>query len=288
VPRSGKRAARGVLLSLIVASFLGATPALADRVTDLSTTLEHSGDEKARISAAIALGRLADSRGVPALVKALDDSSASVRSVAASALGHIADPSAIPALERVASADAVDSVRKSARTALEACNARKAELDAAAAKTVAPPPPPPAPTRLRVAVNPMTAKGKGGKEMAAKLHENVIALLGDNAGLSVETASTAPEIVLDGSVVKLSRTSSGPYVEVSCEIKLTVSAGDGRMLSMVTGSATVRTAKRSYKEANRRILELQALEGAVDATRDKLFAFLARQVTSSSSSSRER
>jgi len=59
--------------------------------------LEHK-DHRVRVSAAQALGKIADPQAIPALVRALDDNNSYVRKFAAQALGKIADPQAIPGL----------------------------------------------------------------------------------------------------------------------------------------------------------------------------------------------
>src|SRR5262245_21067682 len=51
-----------------------------------------------RVQAAIVLGKLQDRRGVPLLIRALDDTEAAVRVVAAASLGKLGDPAALPAL----------------------------------------------------------------------------------------------------------------------------------------------------------------------------------------------
>src|SRR5262249_45181212 len=70
---------RALAFMVFVASLAGA--AAADQVEDLARTAQEDRSEKARIAAVIALGRLADPRGEPALVHALDDPSVIVRDV---------------------------------------------------------------------------------------------------------------------------------------------------------------------------------------------------------------
>ena len=55
------------------------------------------------MDAAIALGKLGDSRAVPALIEALSDPESIVFSWAAWSLGEIGDPRALPYLRKMAS-----------------------------------------------------------------------------------------------------------------------------------------------------------------------------------------
>jgi hypothetical protein len=248
--------------------------ASADRIDDLARTLENSHEEKARLAAAVSLGRLADPRGVTALSHALNDRSPVVRGVAATALGHIGDPRAIPALERAAG-DANEAVRMRARDALASLRSKptSSKPDRITPKER----PRLDEGKVRVAVKPMAARAPKAKEMAKDMREFVIAELSRSPEVAVESDGPA-RFVIDGSITKLTHTSSGPWVEVSCEVKITISTADGRILSMVTGSATVQTPSNYYRPKMDRGLNRDALENAVRGAHQNLIAFLGRQV----------
>jgi len=266
----------GVVTALVVALGL-AFPAIAqaDRIDDLSRTLGESREEKARLAAAVSLGRLGDPRAVPALSHALTDRSPVVRGVAATALGHLGDPRAIPALERAAG-DANEAVRMRARDALSSLRSKptstrpdritpkeRPRLDEG---------------KVRVAVKPMAARAPKAKDLAKDMRAFVVAELSRSPEVAVEAEGVAARFVIDGSITKLTHTSSGPWVEVTCEVRITISTADGRILSMVTGTATVQTPSNYYKPKMDRGLNRDALENAVRGAHQNLIAFLGRQV----------
>src|SRR5512138_1420887 len=96
---------------------LFATPARADKVDDLARTLASDPSYKVRVQAALVLGKLGDKRAVPALVKALKDSNATVRAVSCGALGKLGDSSAVGPLKE-ATRDGESMVRQAAEKAL--------------------------------------------------------------------------------------------------------------------------------------------------------------------------
>jgi hypothetical protein len=61
-------------------------------------------------------------------------------------------------------------------------------------------------------------------------------------------------------------------------VRITISTADGRILSMVTGTATVQTPSNYYKPKMDRGLNRDALENAVRGAHQNLIAFLGRQV----------
>jgi len=121
------RVAVGAVAALAV--FLAvASTARADKVEDLIDQLRGDPDYKVRLSAALALGKLADRRAVSAFVDGLSDPDKSVRLVAAGALGKIVDKG-VPeadrarvqgALAEVARGDGEPSVRAQAEKSLAA------------------------------------------------------------------------------------------------------------------------------------------------------------------------
>jgi hypothetical protein len=278
-PSSSKRAlrARAALTAFVaVVCLLQAIPAHADRIDELSRTLEHSPEEKARLAAAVALGRLADGRGVPALNRALNDKSPVVRGVAATALGHIGDARAIPALER-ALGDANEAVRTRARDALSSLRGKPSPAPSGPSRVTPKERPRLDEGKVRVTVKPMTTK-TASKELAKQMHAFVIAELQRSPEVSVATDGAVGRFVIDGAITKLSRSNSGPWVEVSCEVRITISTADGRILSMVTGGATVQTPANYYRPKMDRGLHRDALENAVRGAHQNLITFLGRQL----------
>jgi hypothetical protein len=255
--------------------------ARADRIDDLSKTLESDRSEKARIAAAVGLGNLADPRGVPALVHALGDSSVLVKRLAAYALGRLGDPSAIPALERALSDDD-DQVQARAREALEKLRPEPVATPAAGAHIIPkedskPKGPPP---KLYVNVKQMTNKATDAKELGGKLHDYVSSMVANTPEMTVDASEGAnlAQFVVDGAITKISRSNDGPYVYVTCEVKLTVSTADGKILSFVSGDATVQLPKSSWTPSADPGVQLEALENAVIGIRQNLKGFLVKQI----------
>src|SRR5262245_45330822 len=86
------RGPASALLSVLVVILLLLTPtnvALADAVVDMIGQLKSSRDYNVRLSAALALAKLNDSRSIPAFVAALKDRDKTVRGVAAASLAKV-------------------------------------------------------------------------------------------------------------------------------------------------------------------------------------------------------
>jgi HEAT repeats len=261
--------------------------ATADRLEDLAKTLESDPSEKARISAAVGLGNLADPRGIPALVRALSDRSPSVRGLAASALGHIRDPRAVSGLER-ALGDHDERVRTRAREALTAIRGDRAAPASAAldteprARTVPKEPPRrrSAP-RLHIVVNQMGTRSTTQGELPAQMRSMVLEQLGQTGELSVGTQpgdGSTSEYIVDGSIMRLQRVQNGQWVEVTCEVRLTVSNGRGSIMSIVSGGATVQASRRSFRKEMEPSMQREAMENAVRGAYQNLMGFLVRQI----------
>jgi hypothetical protein len=262
---------------------LGARAARADQIDDLSRTLESDRSEKARIAAGLALGRRAEPRSLGPFIRALADPSPVVRGLAATALGHLGDVRAIPALERVLSDD-VESVRARSRAALE--KLRPAERGAAIEPMAGPmptrarfaPKEPPL-RRLHVMVNQMGGKTPASHHLTARMRDLVMSQLAAAPDVALDAAGdNAHQFIVDGSITRLSRETNGPYVEVTCEVKITVSNARGSLLSIVTGGATVQTSRSAaLSRAVEESLEGDALDNAVRGAHENLYSFLLRQ-----------
>jgi hypothetical protein len=233
------------MMLFVVVGGSWARPAAADQVDALARTVRDDPSEKARIAAVVALGKLADPRGEPALVRALDDPSPIVRDVAGSALRHLREMR-----DRPASRPAV------------------AEPVPTRARIV----PREAPRRLHVTVKPMAGPAH---DLSARMHDLVVQQLAAERDVSVDEG--AGGFIVDGSITKLTRGTHGPWVEITCEVKLTVSNSQGSLLSIVSGGATVQTARGAFHQAMEPALQIEALDNAVRGAHQNLFTFLVRQ-----------
>jgi hypothetical protein len=265
-------------LPVIVVLAIGlARTAGADQVDALARTVETDGSEKARIAAVVALGQLRERRGVEPLTRALGDPSPVVRAVAASALGHLGDTRAIPALER-ACGDEADPVRASAREALARLRpARTEPKPPESVPTRARFVPRESPRRLHVVVKSMGNQAAGAHQLTARMHDRVVEELAAERDVSVDPDPDPEGFVVDGVITKLSQKLNGPWVEITCEVKITVSNGRGSLLSIVSGGATVQTARGAFRKAMEPSLQAQALDSAVHGAHQNLFGFLVRQ-----------
>lgn len=284
-------------LALALATALAVSPpAFADRVDDLAKVLEVEKDDKARIAAAVSLGRLGDARAVPPLIRALADRSPVVRGVAASALGHIGDARAIAPLERLLS-DPSDAVRARAREALQTIREKQARAAgggrAVAASSdqsyVAPKERPlmrggaSSSPRLMVTVKSTANKtSTGGKGMSGKLREYMLAALRDTPDVTLDekAADAAAAFVIDGAITTMRKSTTAKFVELCCEVQFSIANKNGRILSIVTGGATMQVPKAAFKPQLEQGLWLQVLENAVRGAHQNMVAYMARQVAS--------
>jgi len=261
---------------------VGARAARADQIEALAHTLETDPSEKARIAAGLALGRRGDPRALSPFIRALSDSSAVVRGLAAAALGHLGDVRAIPALERVLSDDS-ESVRARAREALDQLRPRPAASEpmSTSVPTRARITPREAPlhSRLHVVVNQMGVKTPAAHRLSGRMRELVVSQLAAAPDVMVDgEGDNAHQFIVDGSITRLSHELNGPWVEVTCEVKITVSNARGSILSIVSGGATVQTSRGgSTSRMAEEGLETEALDNAVRGAHQNLYSFLVRQ-----------
>jgi len=268
-----------IFLALAAVALLASPHAWGDKVDELSRILDGHRGEKAKIAAALGLGNLADPRGVPALIRALSDGSPVVRSLAAGALGHIGDEIALPALERALS-DESESVRRRARDAIASIKRGSTPEDPIITKARFIPKETPRAKAL-VVVSMMGNRGpRAGRDLSEKLHAIVVRELGhaNDVTLDPGVGARLQRFLVDGSITRLTRQENGPWIEVTCEVKLTISNGRGSILSIVSGGATVQTARGSWRTGMEANLQEEALENAVRGAQRNLLSFLVKQV----------
>jgi hypothetical protein len=294
-----------VIVALLLCHATGEARAdRTDQIPELSRTLTQSRSEKARISAAVSLGRLKDPRALDALVKALRDESNVVRSLAATALGHLGDERALPALRR-ATQDRDESVRQRATSAVARIRQGGKRGSQARAPTEPQKPPlravgrqahysidakesprikPRKPT-LYVVVKSASDKSTGRiqpqvrKNRAQRMRSLVVEELQRSNRVTLEESEAQelgiPPYSIDVTLLKLDRRVSGPFIEIECEIRVAVSNGRGKMLSFLTGGAKVQVPARSFRKQYEPGLQREALENAVKSVHQDLITFLA-------------
>lgn len=292
------------LLAAIIAALvaLPSGPAQADRFTDLSTRLTKSDSDKIRIAAAVSLGRLKDERAIRPLVLALRDKSNVVRAVAAASLGGLGDSRALPALRR-ASLDKDATVRKRATEAIgvirkntSAVAGRNTDrfmiksrpIRAAHYRVDGRETPRLSPTRPALFVSihssaddsPGKASKKSRKKSSTALRGLMQGELNSAKRITTNTVLAddlkLPVYAVDLSITRFQRVVRGPWVEVECELRIAISDDKGKMISFLTGGATVQVPKRSFRPQYESNMRNEALENAVKSVHQDLVRYLVK------------
>ncbi|MBI5480449.1 MAG: HEAT repeat domain-containing protein [Deltaproteobacteria bacterium] len=266
-----RRPARWSAVSILVIVLLSA-PARADKVDDLARTLASDPSYKVRVQAALVLGKLGDKRAVPHLIKALKDSHPTVRAVSCGALGRLGDASAVNSLKEAAK-DEESMVRQAAEKALQ-------QLQAA---------PPPASGKFKyyISLGGVANKAKLGGPEASKFVREVLAKeLARTPNVTISWEGGAPDAAalkkrkmtgyyLDGSIIRLSTSTSGNSAEISCDLKMFIATYPAKSMIMFTsGGAAVQTGSSAKaEEAGRR----DCLEAAAQAVHQNVVTFLKSQ-----------
>lgn len=301
--KPNKHSSNGLLAaSLAAALLLCAGSAHADRVDDLSSRLKKSDSDKARIAAAVSLGRLDDKRAVKPLVLALRDESNVVRAVAASALGGLGDSRALPALRR-ASQDKDMTVRKRATEAIGVIRQKTSTsasentdrymvksrpIRTAHYRVDGRESPRLSPTKPALFVSIQTAAddspGKASKNARKKTSASLRSLMQTELdGAKRLTTSTAlaedlklPVYAVDLSITRFERVVNGPWVELECELRIAISNDKGKMISFLTGGAKIQVPKRTFRAFHEPNMRSEALENAVKSVHQDLVRYLVK------------
>jgi hypothetical protein len=235
----------------------------ADRVDDLSRAATTDPSWRVRLQAVVVLGKLGDSRGAPALLRALHDPNETVRALAAQVLGNIGTEDHVAALER-ARHDPNPLVREKAAHAIE---------------KLKPPTQEARPGSLHLEVGGIGSKAPHTPpELLPKLRELITRELARTPGISVDDIPGGRSgFMIDSAITSLNRHVSDHYVEVSCEVSFIVGRLPSKaMVMMTSGGATVQ-APRGVKAHEERRFQVDALEGAVKGAHENLLAFLRTQ-----------
>lgn len=307
------RAGPGRLLvpvMVLAALMMVARPARADRLAQLAYTLSHDHSEKARIGAAVALGRSRDPRSLRPLIHALGDSSNVVRAVAATGLGYLGDHAALSALER-ATSDRDRTVRRHVLEAIAQIREQKQQRSGSSRRgravarsglshsyprrgdrlshyeIVPRESPRYAPSQVYVVLKSAQDKSSGRAPSRVRLmranhmRSLMMAELQSNRQVTLMASEAErPDVepyAIDITMEKLDRRVRGPYVEIECSIRVAVSNRQGKMLSFLTGGAKVQVPRRTFRRRYERELKLEAMENAVKSVHQDLIAYLANR-----------
>lgn len=278
--------ARRARLVGVVIALLFAVPATAgaDRIAALTHTIRTSPHHKARIAAAVSLGRVKDRRALRPLVLALRDRNRTVRVIAATALGHLGEPAALAALRR-ASSDDDSLVRKRAMEAIAKIRNRRALRDGGYLRKEA---------RRNLDARPelFVVLKSTHDESGGRLSKRVRAHRAQKMrSLMLRQLRRTPEITLneqqarrygisphaiDVSITRFTRNQRGALIEVECQLRIAVSNKRGKMTSVLSGGAKVQVPVRSFKSSYLPQLRLEALENAVKGVHQDLLRHLRR------------
>jgi HEAT repeat protein len=300
---------RALIFVLGIALAAGSAPAVhadGDRVAELTAQLSSKRTEKERIAAVAALGRLGDKKALKPLVGALRDKSATVRAVAAAALGKLGHRAALPALREAANDDD-ELVRKRAREAvvsISEANGIDVDLpeetkdgddadDADEPKAGFGKSPKALSARPELYVVVKSAKDGSSSKKSTKTDKKLHA---ETAKLTMAAELKATGIVtsqpkeaakydlgllaIDVTITKLETKQSGTQIEVAAELKLAISDAEGKMLSVISGGASVSVKKASYNTSYLPQLRKEAIENAVKGLFDKLLEHLRKNCES--------
>lgn len=188
--------------------------AYAEDTSQLQRDVQSASDFRARVSAALALGKKKDVNAVPALVRALKDSNGAVRAAAAAALGAIGDSSAIAPLKQARDAEKDSSVKQSIEKALTMFSSSSS-------------------TRTKVIVSVAKFENKSGDAKASNTFtaamKNEIAKIpgieiASSDAEAIETAKTKklPTIALDARLVQVQKSTAGSDTAIAAKVELVI------------------------------------------------------------------
>jgi len=272
------------LIAIVVAGLVATAGAralcAAPRIEDVEDALGHDRSYKVRVDAALVLGRLRESRSIPALIGALKDPNPTVRASAARSLGQIGSPIARDAVAK-ALLDPVPLVRRMAKIAMKQLGG---EETSATTGGTPPAPEPGGPAirarpgkKLSFEVKQMGDQSKrAGAALRSHMRDFIVAQLrpyGD-----VEPPENQGMFAVDGVIKELSTSARGGDVDVSCAVQLVVSRQPGGGVFLLTsGEATVERPKRQWKPQQKTGMELEALENALRSASEDLLNQISRQ-----------
>lgn len=260
-----------VLVLLLAARAAAVPPAPPGKVDELCRALLEDTNYKVRVQAALVLGRLADTRAVGPLTKALGDTNKTVRAIAAQALGQIADPSAADALRALLKRETDTFVKSQTEKAL----ASLSSATAAAGKR----------TKIYLNFGPFTGGVKSAGPDAAKMIQDALARELGKLPLVTLTLNPVDQknfaksglvgFFIDGNITRLDDVLTGGSPETSCDVKVTVARWPTKsIISWTNAGASVQSGSRPRDKENAR---RDCLEASAGQLSEDLTKFLKSQ-----------
>jgi len=265
-----------------------------EAISKLAQTLTTAKADKARLSAAVALGELRDKRALRPLVRALGDDNKTVRAVAATSLGLLGDETALPALKRAtqdkhktvrqSAVEAIAKIRSTSTVTSRTSRTRNQERLAsyripARERPLIPAHKPAVYIVLKSTADDSKATKKDVRvTREARMKRVMTSTLSGTPGVTVN-AELADELKLppyyiDLSILDFTRRESGPYVEIECSLRVAVSNKRGKMLSVMTGGAKVQVPRRTFRARYEAQMRLEALDSAVQGIHHDVVTYL--------------
>ena len=250
----------------------------ADTISRLVDALDGARSYKVRVQAVSLLARLRDPRVGEALSRAASsDPHPTVRMVALKHLARGALAARIPfRIAREALKGALDDrdapVRRQAAASL-------AELDRGAPSIDLDSGGPARPSGANlVAVGSIGDRtGHAPRALRERLRSEMRALLARVPRVQVADSTAGVTFLVDGTISKLSLSTSGRDVEVTCAIELVVSRPPRGIITVASGEATVQKPRGQFHPSARASLEEEAMSHALRSAHDSLSDFLERQ-----------
>jgi hypothetical protein len=266
---------RPALLLFVCAALLLGENAWADRVDKLIKILQTDSSYKVRLQASLGLGKLKDKRAVPALTKSLSDDNSTVRGVSAAALGQIGDKKALPALQSMVQRESDSFAKTQAEKAVKALSGGGAAVGG--------PVKVPAGTRFFVTVGKLTNKSpKGGDRLAKVLGDALVKEFSSVSGVITDWGGRAPSaselskskvqgFVLDGSILSVTAKKTGDNIEVSCDIKVSLSTFPGNsMKAFYSGGAGTEVSASGFRPQDEDGIYKDIIEGAAQGAKQSI------------------
>jgi hypothetical protein len=251
-----RAAVRAAAIALVVAVIGRASPARADNFGELVRQLAEDDSDKVRLSAALNLTKLGDSRAILPLAKALgNDTDRTVRGAAAVGLGKLVTDRTdakvrkpvIAVLTQARDSDDSDFVRGEAAKALKAIGVTGGTTPVTA---------PPTGGAIYVNIGPMSSRTGDAsidgklKALMARTASRTMARVASNMATSWPGSATPTQAMLDakstmgfyvdGTVNEMKVKETGSSVTVSCKINmLLASYPDKSIFGLLNGGASV-------------------------------------------------